>query len=263
MIILVLIVAGLLAGSFVNAFVWRLHKRKDWVGGRSECTHCHHPLAPKDLVPVFSWLSLGGRCRYCKRPIEDSPLVELVVPILFVVSYLAWPASLIGAEWFNFVAWLFCLVAFTALAVYDLRHMLLPDKVVFPLIGFTAVVVLVDWLLLPGGTWQQVASAAAGAAVISGLFFLLYSLSKGTWIGFGDVKLGVALGLLAGSVSQAVLLLFLASLIGMLVAVPLMIVGRASRKTLLPFGPLLLAACVVVQLWGAVIVDWYLTIFAL
>src|SRR4029079_16791155 len=96
MILFLLVVFGLVFGSFINALVWRLHAGRDWVKERSECTHCHHPLAPKDLVPVISWLWLRGRCRYCHKPIDDSPLVELAVPFLFVLSYCFWPMPLAG-----------------------------------------------------------------------------------------------------------------------------------------------------------------------
>src|ERR1700712_4728549 len=105
--IFLLVVLGLIFGSFVNAFVWRLHERESLLQkkrkptkkqlselsilhGRSMCVHCHHELAAKDLVPLFSWLWLRGKCRYCHKPIQDSPLIEAVLPVLFIVSYLAW-----------------------------------------------------------------------------------------------------------------------------------------------------------------------------
>ncbi|HSD55741.1 MAG TPA: prepilin peptidase, partial [Candidatus Saccharimonadales bacterium] len=71
MIPLLLIVLGLILGSFVNALVWRLRKNKDWVNDRSECTHCHHKLGPLDLIPVLSWVMLAGKCSYCHKKIED------------------------------------------------------------------------------------------------------------------------------------------------------------------------------------------------
>lgn len=251
-----LVLLGLIFGSFVNALVWRLHEKRDWVRGRSECPHCHHVLAPKDLVPVFSWLALGGKCRYCRKRIPDSPIVELVLPILFVVSYLYWPEPLGGGELFVFALWLLFLVGFLALAVYDLRWMLLPDKVVFPLIWLAIfeVVVRAVWL---GGGWRLALSAALGAAVIGGLFYLLHAFSKGKWIGFGDVKLAIVLGLLAGDVLQALLVLFVASCLGTLIAIPLVLAGKAGRKSLLPFGPLLIAGVIVVVLFGRPVIDWY------
>jgi len=256
MITLMLVLLGLAFGSFVNALVWRLHQKRNFVSERSECPHCHHILAAKDLVPVISWLLLSGKCRYCHKPIPDTPLAELAVPLLFVVSYYFWPQPLHGVGLFQFVLRLLFIVAFTALALYDLRWMLLPDKIVYPCVFLAVLQVLGSWLIFkePGAT---VVAAGLGMAVLSGLFYILFELSKGTWIGFGDVKLGIALGLLAGNIQPALLVLFTASLAGSLVALPLMLYGKAGRKTHLPFGPLLIIGLIVVQLWGAHIINWY------
>lgn len=256
MIILLLIVFGLALGSFVNAFVWRLHEGKDWVKGRSECIHCHHQLAAKDLIPVVSYVLLRGKCRYCKKPINDSPWVELLVPALFVASYLAWPMALAGEGRFTFILWLIFIVSFVILAVYDLKWFLLPDKVVFPLIILAGAQVLFVAIFFQP-FWQTLGGALAGAGVLSGLFYVLHRVSKGAWIGFGDVKLAIVLGLLAGGLFPAVLVLFSASVLGMLVSLPLLLVGKAKRSTQIPFGPFLLAGMFITQLFGQTITDWY------
>ncbi|HJQ08501.1 MAG TPA: prepilin peptidase [Candidatus Saccharimonadales bacterium] len=253
MITVLLIGLGLVMGSFVNALVWRLHKGRDWVRERSECPHCHRTLAAKDLVPVVSWLMLGGKCRYCRKPIPDSPITELSVPTLFLLSYYMW-LDFSGLGLALFVMWLLFLVAFVALAVYDFRWFLLPDKIVFPLMGLAAVYTVTAWTA--EGRWQALLGAATGAAVISGLFYMLHAVSKGEWIGFGDVKLGIVLGLLAGGLLPALLLLFVASFLGTLITVPLVLAGKAHRKTHLPFGPLLIAGCIVTVLFGDRILDW-------
>lgn len=262
MITILLIVAGLVLGSFVQALVWRLHAGKDWVRGRSECPRCHHQLAAADLVPVLSWLWLRGKCRYCRKPIADNPLVELAVPALFVLSYAFWPVELSGEGLFTFVLWLLFLVGFVALTVYDLKWFLLPDKIVFPLMGLAAAQVLAVAVVF-GPFLATVLGAAAGAAVLSGLFYTLHRMSGGRWIGFGDVKLAVVLGLLAGGLLEAILLLFVASVLGMLVSLPLLVAGKATRKSHVPFGPFLLAGMVVVQLFGADILDWYTSLLLL
>lgn len=256
MIVLLLVGLGLILGSFINALVWRLHEGKDWVKGRSECSLCHHPLAPKDLVPVFSWLFLGGKCRYCKKPIQDSPIVELVLPILFVASYYFWPEPFTGVGLFAFVLWIVFLVGFMALAVYDLKWFLLPDVIVFPLIVLAVVQVLGSWLFY-SQSFSSVVGSLVGVLVISGLFYLIFEISKGKWIGFGDVKLGIVLGLLAGGPLAALLVLFAASLLGMIISLPMVAAGKASRKSHLPFGPLLIAGMIVVQLFGDSLIDWY------
>lgn len=257
MVVALLILVGLALGSFVNAFIWRIHKGRNWVSERSECTHCHHVLGPLDLVPVVSYLFLRGKCRYCHKPIQDSPLTELLVPSLFVISYYFWPISLSGVGLFVFVLWLAFLVGFVILTIYDLKWMLLPDIVVYPLISLAVAGVLVVWLCF-GGSSEAALGAVSGAAIISGIFYVLYKLSKGRWIGFGDVKLGIVLGLLSGSALSSLLVLFIASIIGMLIALPLMLFGKANRKTQLPFGPLLIIGLFVTVLFGTQIINWYL-----
>lgn len=256
MIILVLIVLGLIWGSFVNAFVWRLYEGKDWVRGRSECSVCHHPLASKDLIPVVSWILLKGRCRYCHKRIKDNPLVELTVPILFVVSYVWWPWSVSGEGLLRLVLWFIFIVAFTILGVYDFRWKLLPNSVVYPLIGLAIVQTVFIFLLHPHNL-APLERAIAGALIIGGGFYILFQVSAGTWIGGGDVKLGVVLGILCGGWLQALLLLFVASLSGTIVAIPLLVRRKAKARMIMPFGPFLLFAAFVVELFGSAIIHWY------
>jgi leader peptidase (prepilin peptidase)/N-methyltransferase len=259
MIVALLVLLGLAFGSFVNALVWRLHEGRDWVNERSECTHCHHTLAAKDLVPVLSWLWLRGKCRYCRKPIQDTPLTELAVPAVFVLSYLFWPQPLTGKGIFDFVIWLMIVIGFAALTLYDAKWFILPDVIVFPLIGLALVQVVGDWLLFDH-SWHSLVGPGIGVAIISGTFYAIYLLSKGNWIGFGDVKLGIVLGLLAGGALQGVLVLLSASLIGTLLALPLVVQGKAGRKTHVPFGPLLIIGMIIVQLFGGTLVDWYMRI---
>lgn len=273
MFVVLLVVLGSVLGSFVNALVWRLHEQDELKSkhgkkskkaklrelsiwhGRSMCPHCHHQLAAKDLVPVFSWVLLRGRCRYCGHKIEDSPLIEIVLPLLFVVSYLFWPSELRGLGLMQFCFFLAFLTGFVALAVYDLKWFLLPDRIVFPLVGL-ALIELFATLAFYHGGWAVVGSAVWGVLIASGLFFVLYQFSDGAWIGGGDVKLGLVLGILLGGPLRSLLLLFIASLFGTLVSLPLLMTGKAKRNTLIPFGPFLLAAAVIIELFGKHFVGW-------
>lgn len=255
MIPLLLIVFGLILGSFINAFVWRLHNNRNWVSERSECTHCHHQLGVFDLIPIVSWVVLRGKCRYCHKKIEDTPVVEIALPFLFLVSYYFWPDKLAGAGLIEFIFWLAFLVGFLALTVYDFRWFLLPDKIVFPLVGLAISQVAI--LAVYNRDWSIVVSSLGGAVVVSGIFYLLFQLSKGTWIGGGDVKLGLVLGMLAGGVLPAFLLLFVASVAGLFASLPAVIQGRANKKTQIPFGPFLILGLIVVKLFGVSILDWY------
>jgi prepilin signal peptidase PulO-like enzyme (type II secretory pathway) len=235
--------------------------------GRSMCVHCQHELAARDLIPVVSYIWLRGKCRYCGRPIQDTPLAELLTPALFIVSYVFWPLELSGAGLFVFIAWLVFLVGFVALSIYDLRWFELPHRIVLPLIGLALVAVAVEATVFGGGM-QTVWRALWGAVVGGGIFYALYMFSPkqtlddgmrvSKWIGFGDITLGTLLGLLVGGPANAFLFIFMASLIGTVVAVPLLASGRATRGSHLPFGPFLMAGAVIVKLWGASLIAWYL-----
>jgi prepilin signal peptidase PulO-like enzyme (type II secretory pathway) len=270
MIVLILILFGLCVGSFINALVWRLHqaekgkpknKTLSIVKGRSMCVHCHHTLGAKDLVPLFSWLELRGKCRYCHQPISAQyPLVELLTAVLFVISYLAWPTGFISMfQWLNFVLWLPGITLGVALAVYDSRWMLLPNKLVYIMIGVSLGLVLLRFINDP--VVDTLLTAGLGVLCLAGLFYAFFQLSGGKWIGGGDVKLAIALGLLVGGPTNAFLLLFLASFGGSLVAIPLLMAGKAKRSTHVPFGPFLIAATYIVYLFGSYITLWYERVF--
>jgi len=274
MIIVVLIILGLALGSFINALVWRLHeqdtprklsakKRAELsiTKGRSMCPHCHHTLAAKDLVPVLSWISLGGKCRYCKKPISAQyPIVELLTMVLFIVSYLAWPRPLTGPHILTLSVWLAGLILLVALALYDLKYMLLPHKLTLPLIGLGALQTIVLLCWTGQGGWHRLLDTVLAVAVAGGIFELIYRLSQGAWIGGGDSILGVGLGLLLVRPSLAFLMLFVASLIGLLAAAPGLIARKQTLTSRIPFGPCLIAATIVTVLWGQHVINWYLSV---
>lgn len=245
-----------------NKFGMTKAKAEDYsiMRGRSMCPHCHHTLAAGDLVPVFSWLWLRGRCRYCHTRISwQYPVVELMTAALFVVSYVFWPLQLDALGVFRLVLWLIFVTGFVALAVYDLHWFELPDRIVWPLVVLAVLQTLIVFAVeRDAGALVQ---AVLGAAVIAGLFGGLYVVSKGNWIGFGDVKLSLVLGLLAGTPGGAFLVIFLASIIGTLASLPLLLQGKHSLKKQIPFGPALLLATFIVVLFGAQIIDWYTTAF--
>jgi prepilin signal peptidase PulO-like enzyme (type II secretory pathway) len=258
MIVVLLTLLGLIFGSFVNALVWRLKTKRDWVKARSVCVHCKHVLEARDLIPVLSWLWLKGKCRYCRKPIHwQYPLVEILMAGLFVVSYVLWPVALDSTlARFDLAVWLVCLVGFVALAVYDIRWLLLPNRIVYPLLILAIARVVVLAVIFDQGP-GAIRGAVLGLLVGGGLFYIIFQVSQGKWIGGGDVKLGFLLGLLLGGPLEAALLLFVASVLGTLTSVPLLITGHAKRGTRVPFGPFLLTGAIVVKLVGPAIVGWY------
>jgi prepilin signal peptidase PulO-like enzyme (type II secretory pathway) len=152
--------------------------------------------------------------------------------------------------------WLTVLTGLIALAVYDLRWYLLPDRIVFPL---TVLGLLFVVLLAADEGIREMGGALAGALIVSGLFYGLFQFSKGKWIGGGDVKLGVLVGLLSRSVMGAFLLLFIASVAGTLYSLVAATISRKhiTRTTRLPFGPFLILGAFVMLLFGDSIIAWY------
>jgi leader peptidase (prepilin peptidase)/N-methyltransferase len=252
---------GVCLGSFANAAIWRLKVKKDIVRDRSECTHCHHKLAANDLIPVVSWLMLRGKCRYCHKKIDDNPLVELMVGVYFVASYLLWPVMLdSNYAVFDFSLWLLYGVGLAILFVYDLRWYLLPDRVVWPLVVLGAIDFIARGVSQHLSLSQFFIEAVLALFVISGLYYALHLVSKGKWVGLGDVKLGIFMGLALGWQVGAVAL-FLANLIGCLVIIPGLLTGKLKRDSQVPFGPLLIIGFVIAGLWGQQLLDWYMNLF--
>jgi prepilin signal peptidase PulO-like enzyme (type II secretory pathway) len=254
-------------GSFVNALVWRVHeqsktkkaspKELSVINGRSMCPHCRHELGVADLIPVLSWVALRGRCRYCGKPIaKQYPLIELITAGLFVASYIWWPVAFSGAQTAIFVLWLGLLTGFMALIVYDFRWMLLPDRIMAPLAVLAAAVAVIA-VLSADKPLEALLNTLGAVIVGGGLFYGLFQYSKGKWIGGGDVKLGWLLGLIAATPARSVLFIFLAALLGSLSSLPLLFMGRAKRNTVIPFGPFLIIALIIVQLFGHAMLTWY------
>ncbi|MDB5184083.1 MAG: putative Prepilin peptidase [Candidatus Saccharibacteria bacterium] len=275
---------GLFMGSFAGASVWRLRarqlrldekagekiskaektqvaklKKQSLLNDRSVCLHCGHQLAWYDLVPLVSWLELGGKCRYCGKPIgKFEPLIEVATGLFFVVSYLFWPTLLSDPYALaHFAIWLIAGVGLITLSVYDFKWFLLPNPVVFTLIGLgfvNSLLVLVQDKFMT----TDILSILAACGFLSGLYYVIYVGSRHQWVGFGDIKLGLALALLLANWQQAALALFLANAIGTLIFLPLMLSGKVERQARIPFGPLLISGWFFAGLFGPQIISWYL-----
>lgn len=260
MVILLLVLLGLCFGSFVNALVWRLHKKRDFVKERSECTHCHHVLAWYDLLPVVSWLLLRGRCRYCHKKIDDSPLTELGVATVFAMSYLFWPLGFATGGTALFILWLISIVFLAALFLYDLKWSLLPNVLTFPLIGLGVVWVGIYYgFVMPQSPLETLQSVLFGFASVAGIYGTLYFVSKGEWVGFGDVKLGVFMGLVLGW-QGGLLAVMLANIIAFIWVAPGLMTRRLDRKARIPFGPFLIVSTVLTLIFGERLISLYLSV---
>lgn len=279
-----LILIGLCLGSFAGAMVWRLRARQlvqdkkdgepydeseykklkkltqsSQLKDRSQCLHCSYALRWYDLLPLVSWVALRGRCRQCHERIGRlEPLMELGVALFFVLSFMFWPYGLESSlEIARFVVWLIAGVGLAILFAYDAKWFLLPDRVNLTIIGLGLISATLVTLQSPDVP-ATIMSIGGSVFVLSGIYLILYLVSKGRWIGFGDIKLGLGLALLLADWKLAFIALFAANLIGCLIVIPAMIAGKLQRSSHVPFGPLLIVGSVVAALSGPYLVQTYL-----
>ena len=277
---------GLFVGSFAGATVWRLRarqlklddaagekiskaelhevsklKRLPLLKDRSVCLHCGHQLQWYDLIPLISWMSLQGKCRYCRRPIGWlEPVIELGMAAFFVISYLCWPLPLVtGLDIAHLAVWLVAAVVLAILLVYDTKWFLLPNPAVFVAMGLGVIVAAIT-LVDSHFAVSQIMNIIYACVVLSGIYYLIYVVSRYRWVGFGDVKLGLALALLLSDWQLAIVALFFANLIGTVIFLPLMVSGKVKRQTHVPFGPLLIAGWAIAGLFGGRIIAWYISL---
>jgi leader peptidase (prepilin peptidase) / N-methyltransferase len=244
---------GLIVGSFLNCVIYRLEKEESFLFGRSYCPRCKKILKAIDLIPVLSFLFLRGNCRYCKKKISwQYPLVELGNAFLFVLFFQHFNFFLPG---FNFLAFIFYLAIscfLVVIFVYDLKHFLIPDKIIFPAIGLALIYNLFNFNNL---LFNFLPSALAGF-----LFFLIiYLVSQGRWLGFGDVKLVFLLGLFLGF-PNILVGLFLSFTIGAIIGIGLIILKSKNLKSEVPFAPFLVVGSFIAFFWGEKILNWYLSL---
>jgi prepilin signal peptidase PulO-like enzyme (type II secretory pathway) len=283
-IVVGLTVLGLAMGSFAAATVWRLRAKqlvadkkdgekvdqaefkqlkslaKGTFGPKdhSHCLHCGYQLKWYDLIPLVSWIQLRGKCRNCHANIGwMEPLAELGTALFFVGSYLLWPEALTNPLAIShLVLWIGAGVFLAILFMYDVKWFLLPSVVNLVLVVIGAAVAVIT-VIQAANHWTALGSIVISAAILSGIYLVLYLVSKGRWIGFGDVKLGLALALLLTDWRLAAIALFAANLIGTLYVLPGLVRKTIKPQSRIPFGPLLILGAIFAQLCGPAIIDTY------
>lgn len=282
-IYLALVLFGLCLGSFAGASMWRLRAqqlRQDKIDGdnthqdeykklkklskkslmkdRSQCLNCSYELKWYDLIPILSWILLEGRCRQCRKRIGYlEPLIELGVAMFFVLSYAFWPYPLDNAfEIVRFIIWLVAGVGLAILFAYDAKWFLLPDKVTLSVILIGLInSIMVVWL--SSDKLSAFFSVVGAVFILSGIYLILYQISRGKWIGFGDIKLGLGLALLLTDWKLAFIALFSANLVGCFMVLPALMVGKLKRNSHVPFGPLLIVGFIIAGLFGQYLINIY------
>lgn len=242
---------GLAVGSFLNVVVHRVPRKESVVKPRSRCPGCENQLAPKDNIPVVSWLILRGKCRNCGEPISPRyPLVELMTAVLFAITALR-----LGENW-ALPAFLVVVAGLIAISAVDLERFIVPNRILYPTLFIAA-----PLLLLAGALeddWSSVRTAAIGGVLAWGLLLVIHLISpKG--MGFGDVRLAGLIGMTTGwlSVGHVLVALFLGFLTASVVGVSLIFLKLKGRKDKVPFGPFLATGAYLAILFGNPIIDWY------
>lgn len=279
-IVVILGLFGLMLGSFAGAQVWRLRARQlheDKRGGyeydkkqykklkpllgrkvnsdRSVCLECGHQLAWFDLIPLVSWLSTGGKCRYCKKAIGwFEPLIEIGMALLFVASYLLWPFSLESTlQWVILAVWLASLVSLTILFAYDARWQILPLRMNLLYIGLVSLMLV---LRVVSGHDINTLSLVGSVFMLGGIYALLYAISK-NWVGDADRILGVGLGIALADWRYAFIALFLSNLIGFISVIPGMISGKLGAGSKIAFGPFMIIGALIAFFFSMYFIDWF------
>ena len=240
---------GLLVGSFLNVVIYRVPRGESVVRNGSHCTSCGHQLAWYENLPVLSWIALRGRCRVCKSSISRRyPLVELGTAVLFALA-----AARVD-RWLELVAYLVAFGGLIALATIDIDLRRVPVAVLYPTL--VATTVLMTAAAAVDGRWDDLARALIGAAIGFSVLRLIH-LAAPRGMGYGDVRLASLCGLLLGwnGLAYVAVGLYGAFLLGAVIGVALIAVGRGRFGKAIPFAPYLAAGAILASLYGDPIVD--------
>ncbi|MCX6740273.1 MAG: prepilin peptidase [Candidatus Parcubacteria bacterium] len=237
-------IIGLVMGSFMNSLVYRLSKKMP-LWKRSLCPHCQQQLLKRDLIPLFSFIFLRGKCRFCKKFIGwEYFAVEIATGLLFALIYLNYHA--INLMMLSDLLYVFVLLF---ILIFDLKYLTILDAILWPalIISFIVNIYL-------GYQWQGLVFASL---VGGGFFYIQHLASRGKWIGFGDVKLGFVLGIMLG-LEYLIITLLMAYILGGLFALGLIITKKKKFGDLLPMGSFLAGAGIAVLLYGNLLLKWLL-----
>lgn len=259
---LVVFFFGTAMGSFLSVIIHRTHANLPGIFfGNSMCPHCKHQLAFFDLIPVLSFLFLKGTCRYCHKKIARHYIgIELITGITLAALYLRFPFLSFSGDpvlarfdfpiLFEFLRAIFISLTLLSIFFYDLLYQEIPDVFSFVVM----LLALIFNLVLGTPTIQEFILGSAAGAIF---FQLQIYVSKGKWVGTGDVLVGTAMGLILGW-QLLIVALFISYLCGALISTSLMIAKKANLKTKIPFAPFLVTGTILTMLFGNQLLQWYL-----
>jgi leader peptidase (prepilin peptidase)/N-methyltransferase len=236
-------ILGTVIGSFLNVVIIRLKTKQSILKKPSHCVFCKKKLDWYELIPILSFIIQEGKCRHCKKKISwQYPLVEFFTGLIFVLIFAHFLNFGIITTCFMLLVSCFMIILF----VYDLKHYLVPNAIIYP------VIVLAFIYRLFGDFNYFIAGLIGGA-----FFLIIVLISHGKWMGIGDVKIGVLMGLLLG-LNYLLVALFLAFFIGAIISIILLILKKKKLKSQIPFAPFLIGATFITLFWGEILINWYL-----
>ena len=241
---------GLIIGSFLNVVILRLNTGRSIATGGSKCARCSAPLKWYELIPVFSFLGLRGKCRSCKTQISfQYPIVELLTALIFTVLY----GKIVLAQGFSthgWVAFVFSAIIASLLiiiTIYDFKHKIIPDKIVYPFIVLAFISIIWKVATIPGFSAQH---AMFAGILLAAPFFCFWLFSHGRLMGFGDVKLALGIGFLVGITASAAVFVF-SFWLGAIIGLILIALSRThGMKSQIPFAPFMIMALFIVSVLG-------------
>lgn len=250
-------ILGLSFGSFLSVVVHRLqNNEKGIILGRSRCPHCKKNLKNVDLIPLFSYLFLKGKCRFCKNKISyDYFFLELITGLWATLTFIKFNFIFMGEflpwTFLQFVIYFIFGLFFIAIFFADIAKMEIPNLLLYPFLGFA----LIGSLIMGKTLLDMVIAAMIALIFFGGQIYL----SKGKWLGEGDLYLGIAMALIFGW-QQFLLAICLTYLIGSILSIGLMIGKKAKAKTQIPFAPFMVMGSVITIFLGQQILNWYIQI---
>ena len=243
--IFIVLIFGLIVGSFLNVLIVRFAELETIVATRSHCVRCKKQIAWYDLVPLLSFALLSGKCRNCKETISwQYPIVELITAVLAAQLFFVYGLTFYSVGLFIVFALLL------VIAAIDLKHYVVPDEYMIPAL-------LLSFVLPFFHPTSELVGSATGGIVVGGFVALLVLVSKERWMGLGDIGLALVLGVLTG-LSSGIAGLIIAFVTGAIVGLLLLAKRVKSAKDVIPFGPFLVLGTYIAVIWGDMIVSWYL-----
>ncbi len=266
----IIFVFGAVIGSFLNVLIYRLPIGMDFKKGNSICPNCKHKLNWKDLFPLFSWIFLGGKCRYCKAPISKQyPIVEALNGVFYVLSYifLCGGVSDISSDAgigglglsFKLVGYMIMFSALIVVSWIDYEHQIIPDSMWIAILA-GGIFIVIDSLLIGDFNKTFIISRVIGFFTISGLFMLIALVTGGRAMGGGDIKLMAAVGFVLGW-KAVIISLFMSAVFGVAFSIIRKIVSKKEMKGQIPFGPFLAMGSAACAFIGEDIFNAYLNMF--